>query len=115
MSTPKLQIAADHGRLRQVFNNLLSNAVKYSPQGGTIRVALAKMDGEQCLLTVSDQGIGMTEEQLAHIFDRFYRVDASNTAVKGVGLGMSIVRNIVLAHDGDIQVESQLGTGTTIP
>ncbi len=114
LSTPKLQIAADHGRLRQVFNNLLSNAVKYSPQGGTIRVALAKMDGEHCLLTVSDQGIGMTEEQLAHIFDRFYRVDASNTAVKGVGLGMSIVRNIVLAHDGDIQVESQLGTGTTI-
>lgn len=114
LSTPGLRISADRGRLRQVFNNLLSNAVKYSPQGGAIRVTLAKSEGERCLLTVSDQGIGMTEEQLTHIFDRFYRVDASNTAVKGVGLGMSIVRNIVLAHDGDIQVESQLGGGTTV-
>jgi len=114
LSMPELQITADRGRLRQVLNNLLSNAVKYSPQGGPIQVSLAKVDEDRCLLTVSDQGIGMTEEQLAHIFDRFYRVDASNTAVKGVGLGMSIVRNIVLAHDGDIQVESQLGAGTTV-
>ncbi len=112
--TSGVKIAADRGRLRQILNNLLSNAVKYSPQGGLIKVSIEAAEGERCRLTVADQGIGMTEEQVAHIFDRFYRVDASNTAVKGVGLGMSIVRNIVLAHGGDIQVESRLGVGTTM-
>jgi len=113
MVAPELELAADYGRLRQVLNNLVSNAVKYSPQGGMIRVTVSGED-ERCLLTVTDQGIGMAADQVEHIFDRFYRADASNTAVKGVGLGMSIVRNIVLAHGGDIRVESQLGVGTTI-
>ena len=111
---PVMDIPADRNRLRQVLNNLISNAVKYSPQGGVIRVAISGAGQERCLLTITDNGIGMTDEQVAHIFDRFYRVDASNTAVKGVGLGMSIVRNIVLAHGGEILVESQPGVGTTI-
>jgi PAS domain S-box-containing protein len=114
LATPALEISADRGRLRQVLTNLVSNAVKYSPQGGAIRVTVADDVAGRCQLTVADQGIGMTAEQVAHIFDRFYRVDASNTAVKGVGLGMSIVRNIVLAHGGDIHVQSQPGVGTTV-
>jgi signal transduction histidine kinase/uncharacterized membrane-anchored protein YhcB (DUF1043 family) len=114
MAAPELELAADRGRLRQVLNNLISNAVKYSPQGGTVRITVSGEGQERCLLTVTDQGIGMSADQVAHVFDRFYRVDASNTAVKGVGLGMSIVRNIVLAHGGDIRVESQPGVGTTI-
>jgi signal transduction histidine kinase len=79
-----------------------------------VRVSVSSGNQDCCLLTVTDEGIGMTEEQAAHIFDRFYRVDASNTAVKGVGLGMSIVRNIVHAHGGEILVESQPDIGTTI-
>jgi two-component system phosphate regulon sensor histidine kinase PhoR len=67
-----------------------------------------------CRLSVADQGVGMSAEQVAHVFDRFYRVDASNTAVKGVGLGMSIVRHIVQAHGGDVHIDSQLGVGTTV-
>ncbi|TLM65786.1 MAG: PAS domain-containing protein [Deltaproteobacteria bacterium] len=109
----RTEMAADKGRIRQVLNNLISNAVKYSPQGGLIKVALAD-DGGRCRISVADQGIGMTAEQVEHIFDKFYRADSSNTAVQGVGLGMSIVRHIVLAHEGEIRVESCLGEGTTV-
>lgn len=112
-SSAQTQIAADIGRIRQVFNNLISNAVKYSPQGGLIKVTLGN-GGGRCRLSVADQGIGMTADQVEHMFDKFYRADSSNTAVHGVGLGMSIVRHIILAHQGEIRVESQPGIGTTI-
>jgi len=106
-------ICADRSRLAQVVDHLISNAVKYSPEGGCVKVTLA-LRGDLYELSVEDEGIGMNEEQLAHIFDRFYRADFSDTAVQGVGLGMSIVRNIVLAHQGDIQIDSQPGCGTRV-
>jgi signal transduction histidine kinase len=108
-----LNVCADRGRLVQVVEHLLSNAVKYSPGGGMITVDL-QQDGAQTSLTVVDDGIGMNGEQLAHIYDRFYRADSTDTAVQGVGLGMSIVRHIILAHHGKIQVESELGNGTRV-
>jgi len=107
------QIIADRLRLKQVVDHLISNAVKYAPEGGRVNVELNLSD-DKYELNVEDEGIGMDEGQLVHIFDRFYRADASDTAVQGVGLGMSIVRNIVLAHHGDIQIESQLGEGTRV-
>ena len=113
IATAQTEIAADAGRIRQVLNNLVSNAVKYSPQGGLIRVSLEQLNGT-CRFSVADQGVGMTTEQVEHIFDRFYRADSSNTAVQGVGLGMSIVRHIIQAHRGAIRVESELGRGTTV-
>ena len=106
-------ICADPARLEQVLHHLLSNAVKYSPDGGRVRITLSE-DSSDYVITVSDQGIGMTEAQRAHIFDRFYRADVSDTAVQGVGLGLSIVRHIVLAHHGSIEVESQPGRGTRV-
>jgi len=113
LATAQTQIAADPWRIRQVINNLVSNAVKYSPQGGVIKVVVESGDG-YCRITVADEGIGMTAEQIEHIFDRFYRADSSNTAVQGVGLGMSIVRHIIQAHHGEIKVESCPGRGTTV-
>jgi signal transduction histidine kinase len=113
IATAQTEIAVDEGRIRQVLNNLVSNAVKYSPQGGLIKVMLENRDG-MCRFSVVDEGIGMTAEQVEHIFDRFYRADSSNTAVQGVGLGMSIVRHIIAAHQGTIRVESELGRGTTV-
>lgn len=113
LATPQAMVNADPGRLRQILDNLLSNAVKYSPQGGLIRVVLDG-NGDRYHIRVVDEGIGMNAEQLEHVFDRFYRADSSNTAVQGVGLGMSIVRHIVLAHHGEIRVESKPGTGTTV-
>ena len=113
LATGKAEMAADQGRIRQVFNNLISNAFKYSPRGGLIKVTVLGNDGN-CRISVSDEGVGMTTEQVDRVFDRFYRADSSNTAVKGVGLGMSIVRHIIEAHQGEIRVESQPGRGTVV-
>ncbi len=103
----------DPGKIGQVLENLLSNAVKFSPAGGVIRVSGRRTDGEY-QVTVADEGIGMEPEQVARIFDKFYRVDASNTAISGLGLGMSMVKSIVETHGGRIWVESRPGQGTEV-
>ena len=72
------------------------------------------MRGEECLLTVEDRGLGMAEDQVVKVFDKFYRVDASDKAVPGTGLGMTIVKNIVEAHGGRIWLESKPGQGTKV-
>jgi PAS domain S-box-containing protein len=103
----------DRGKMGQVLENLISNAFKYSPEGSLVQIRGAPIpEGYQ--ISVADRGIGMTPEQVAKIFDKFYRVDTSHAAVKGVGLGMSIVKNIVEAHGGKIWVESVPGEGTTV-
>ncbi|MCA1796207.1 MAG: PAS domain-containing protein [Geobacteraceae bacterium] len=102
----------DENKMAQVIENLLSNAVKYSPQGGTVIIE-THTEPHGFFLSISDEGIGMTPAQIEHIFDKFYRVDGTNTAVKGLGLGMSIAKHIVEAHHGEIWVESALGQGTT--
>jgi signal transduction histidine kinase len=110
-STPFF-ITADPLRLKQVLDNLLGNAVKYSSDG-TVAVSLAIGD-DSIKLVVSDQGVGMSEEQRAHACDKFYRANASNTAVSGAGLGLSIVRSSVLAHHGTLSIDSQPGVGTRV-
>ena len=75
---------------------------------------LAEREGHHCKVTVVDQGIGMNEQQVARIFDKFYRADASNTAIRGLGLGMSIVKQIIKDHGGAIWVDSSLGEGTKV-
>lgn len=109
------QINGDSAKLAQLFKNLLSNATKYSPAGGEITLT-ATIEAEYGLfhLALTDQGIGMTPEQVAQIFDPFYRADASNTAIGGTGLGMTISRLIIERHGGKIWVESQYGVGTTV-
>ena len=108
-----VQLCFDADRIVQVLENLLSNAVKYAPGGGVVRVRLEQL-GETVKVCVTDQGIGMSREQVERIFDKFYRADASNTGVGGLGLGMSIVRSLVVAHGGRIWVESTQGLGTSV-
>jgi PAS domain S-box-containing protein len=108
-----IYLAVDQGKIGQVLENLLSNAVKYSPQGGPVTVAVV-CDESHCRVGVTDQGIGMTPRQAARMFDKFYRADATNTAIGGLGLGMAIARGIVEAHGGQIRVESIVGQGTTV-
>lgn len=106
-------VCGDRVKLRQVLENILSNAVKYSPQGGPVRVTGQRRDsGFQ--VSIADQGIGMSEDQLQRIFDKFYRADTSNSAIEGVGLGMNIVQEIIKAHGGRIWVESCFGEGTVV-
>jgi signal transduction histidine kinase len=103
-------IFADSGRLQQVFANLLSNAIKFTPAGGTITVrAVAAEDVVQ--FSVADTGSGIPQEDIPHLFDRFWQ--APRTARHGTGLGLSIVRGIVLTHGGRLWVDSQVGTGST--
>jgi len=135
-----VEVMVDKEKIGQVLENVLSNAVKYSPEGGLIRVTggltisdLQLQNAEQSetehsahseisspkssivyQIFIEDQGIGMTPGQVKRIFDKFYRADASNTAVPGTGLGMSIVKNLVEAHGGKVWVESKLAKGTTV-
>jgi len=106
-------VMADRGRIGQVFDNLLSNAAKYSAPGSTIAVN-GELRGDRYRFSVSDQGIGMTVEQQEQMFERFYRVDTSDTSPSGFGIGMAIVKEIVEAHHGQVQVESCPGEGTTV-
>ncbi len=107
------RIDFDPLRIRQVLENILSNAIKYSPADSTITIS-TQWDDAGVLIVVSDHGIGMSARELAKVFDKFFRADFSNHAVRGLGLGMSIVKQIVEQHGGTIQVLSQSGEGTTV-
>lgn len=102
----------DRYRINQVLENLLSNAMKYSPAGRNITLR-GQLKPDAWEISVTDEGIGMTPEQVEKVFDKFYRADSSNTAISGLGLGMSIARQIVTAHGGRIWVESVKDVGTT--
>jgi PAS domain S-box-containing protein len=107
------RVWADPRRVRQVLRNLVENAVKYSPQKGSVVITL-ETDGDSVQLSVSDQGLGIEHQHLAHVFERFYQVDTASTrSVGGTGLGLSICKAIVEAHHGRIWAESQVGVGST--
>lgn len=103
----------DGGRITQVLYNLLNNAIKYSPHGGVIEIQTSTSPDEVSI-AVLDQGVGMTPQQVDHVFDRFYRAEFDKTHSSGLGLGLSIVKQIVADHGGEIAVASQLGVGTAV-
>lgn len=108
------EIEADYGRIEQVVFNIISNAIKYTPEGGTISVYIGRMYSE-VYMKVSDTGIGIPENDLPRIFERFYRVDkARSREMGGTGLGLSIAREIVEAHSGNISISSKKGEGTDV-
>ncbi|MEM3485653.1 MAG: sensor histidine kinase, partial [Candidatus Methanomethyliaceae archaeon] len=98
-------------RIRQVLGNLLSNALRYSPSGSTITVSVRRQ-GNEVWVSVQDQGPGIPEEDLPHIFERFYKADKSR-AEGGTGLGLAIAKEIVQAHGGRIWVENRGGARFT--
>lgn len=109
----KVSVYAEPEAFRQLMSNLISNAVKYTDTGGSVRVGLAK-DLGQAVITVSDTGIGIPENSLPNIFDRFYRVDKSRSReAGGAGLGLSIVKAVTEAHGATVTVDSEVGRGTT--
>lgn len=108
-------IRADEARLREVFDNLLDNAVKYSGKDGEISLSAVRRRDDDIVLSVADQGIGISQEDLPRIFERFYRADkARSRELGGTGLGLSIVKHIVQLHGGRTEAESHPGHGTTI-
>ena len=101
-------------RIRQVLGNLVANAIRYTPRGGRVEVVV-RPDPERSTLVieVNDTGHGISDDDLPHLFDRFYRADASRArATGGSGLGLSIARHLVEAHGGSISVTSEVGTGS---
>ena len=109
-----LRVNGDRARIEQVLINIMTNAVRYTPEGGSVTMELVPADAMAEVL-VRDTGIGIPEEDLPHIFDRFYRVDkARSRAMGGTGLGLSIAYEIVKRHSGQIRIESKLGEGTTV-
>jgi heavy metal sensor kinase len=105
-------VEGDRARLKQVVVNLLDNAIKYTPDGGTITLTVSG-EGSQALLDVVDNGIGIPQEALPRVFERFFRVDKSRSREQGgAGLGLSIVRSICTAHQGRVEVTSIPGQGS---
>jgi two-component system sensor histidine kinase VicK len=109
------KVLVDPDQIDQVLDNLVSNAIKYTPEGGRIHIRAAKRDEEWIEVTVEDTGIGIPKKDLERIFERFYRVDkARSRSMGGTGLGLSISREIVRAHGGTIQLESEVQVGTKV-
>lgn len=108
------EITGDRDRIDQVIVNIIGNALKYTPDGGTIEV-LGKCENDEVLITVKDNGIGIPEADIPHIFERFYRVDkARSRSAGGTGLGLAIAKEIVDAHGGEISIKSVEGEGTAV-
>lgn len=107
-----LFIFGDNPRVKQIFINLINNALAYTPSGGRVSVTVRDA-GDKVEITVSDTGIGMDEEEIPRIFERFYRVDKARSRNSGgTGLGLAIVKHLVEAHHGSIRVESKVNSGT---
>jgi len=111
-SSPDVIIEGDRARMKQVVVNLLDNAIKYTPNGGKIRLRIMR-EGDQAVLEIADEGVGIPQEALPHVFKRFYRVDGSRSRDQGgAGLGLSIVESICTAHGAQVEVTSTLGKGS---
>ncbi len=106
-------VHADKKRISEALNNLIINAIIYGNEGGTTKVSFAEM-GENILVDVTDNGIGISEEEIPRIFERFYRTNKSRSRDRGgTGLGLSIVKHIIEAHNQTITVRSEAGTGSS--
>jgi heavy metal sensor kinase len=106
------QLNGDVRMFQRMFSNLLDNAIKYTPSGGKVDVTILAGSSEEASVSIQDTGIGIADDELPHIFDRFYRGDRSRST-SGVGLGLSLSRAIAHAHGGDIHVSSEVGGGST--
>jgi two-component system phosphate regulon sensor histidine kinase PhoR len=114
----QLDLMADRGKLKQVILNLLTNAVKYNNPEGEVGMRAKRLPAtgpgeiDMVCIEISDTGRGIPEENIPHLFERFYRVPESNSLVRGSGLGLYIARHIIESHHGRIEVESHPGFGS---
>ena len=106
---------ADPQQLEQVFTNLISNALKFTPAGGSVQVSLASAEDGGVVIEVRDTGMGIPPDEYPNLFTRFFRAsNAAEAALPGTGLGLAIVQEIVHRHGGAVDIDSELGVGTTL-
>ena len=108
----KFSIYGDMRLIQRMIANLIDNAIKYTLSSGSINVDIGTKDNQSALIAVKDTGIGISEQDLPHIFERFYRCDPSRSQA-GTGLGLSFARAVARAHNGDITVTSKPNKGST--
>jgi OmpR-family two-component system manganese-sensing sensor histidine kinase len=121
ISEPKLTLSGDRDRLGRLFTNLVTNAIAYTPTGGKVQIIAQLMSAQnQMQVQVKDTGMGIPEDELSQIFERFYRYQpqksiksSPKSAISGSGLGLAIAKAIAESHQGQIKVESQVDQGTT--
>jgi len=104
-------IMGNEERIEQVFMNLINNAVKYSPENKTIIVSTETQD-TSAIVSVTDYGVGMSEQEQKLVFERFYRVNGNNVLTTGLGMGLYIASEIIKEHKGEIKVKSKLNEGS---
>lgn len=110
---PSLRVHVDHSLLMQAIVNLVDNAIKYSPENTTVKI-IARIDADHVRIDVTDEGPGIMAEHIPRLFERFYRADkARSRKLGGTGLGLAIVKHIVKVHQGDVEVSSHVGAGST--
>ncbi len=112
ITNPDKELTADYDRLNQVLSNLMSNAIRHTPQAGTISLETESSNGG-VRITVRDTGTGIPAEDIPFIFDRFWRGDKSRAERVNSGLGLAIAKQLILAHHGTIEAQSEIGKGTT--
>jgi PAS domain S-box-containing protein len=110
---PDVRLAGDRSWLERALVNVIGNALKYAPGDSPVRIELA-VEGDAALVTVTDQGPGIPPDEVAHIFQRFFRASNTRRRIEGSGLGLFISRKVIEAHGGEATVQSELGRGTTI-
>jgi len=103
---------ADRDKIKQVLLNLMSNAIKYNRQNGSVIVTGSFTDTE-LVIVIQDTGIGIPEDSIPHLFEKFYRVREHENKAQGTGLGLSISKQIIQGHNGRIEVKSKIGVGTS--
>lgn len=110
-----IQVFADKNKIYQVLSNIITNAIKYGKQDGEITAGVYLLEDKKVLIEISDNGIGIAEEHIPRLFERFYRTDdARSREVGGTGLGLAICKHIIEAHGESIQVRSKVNVGTTV-
>ena len=105
-------MSGDARMLQRMLANILDNAVKYTPPGGEVEISLSESEKKDIIIAIRDSGIGISETDVPHVFERFYLCDRSRSQ-PGTGLGLSLARAIARAHGGDITVRSALDQGST--
>lgn len=112
---PAIYVFADKEKIRQVVINVVQNATKYGKEGGSIVASIYQTDGKHVLIEISDDGIGIADEHIGRVFERFYRTDRGRSRdVGGTGLGLAICKHIIEAHGQTIHIRSKLDVGTTV-